>query len=195
VADLIVFQDPARNRLEVFHGPAVAGDPFRPGRPISGFRTGPLGMGHAVLNIKDAEPLLSFYRNLLGFRVSDYVLKPQRSTFSTSMAGTTASQSSALWAWAYGQWTGTALDNANAQLSAQSPTLCFAVVQFPDSTQTHSSVLSTGRLNARSAIFLLNARHTGRVRIRELSRKPQGHYARCGAGTAERRRSVSRHRI
>jgi hypothetical protein len=70
-----VFQDPAGNRLEVFHGPAVAGDPFRPGRPISGFRTGPLGMGHAVLNIKDAEPLLSFYRDLLGFRVSDYALK------------------------------------------------------------------------------------------------------------------------
>lgn len=47
VVDLILFQDPAGNRLEVFHGPAVAGDPFRPGRPISGFRTGPLSMGRA----------------------------------------------------------------------------------------------------------------------------------------------------
>src|SRR5271165_2882136 len=45
VADLILFEDPAGNRLEVFHGPEVAGDPFQPGRPISGFRTGPLGMG------------------------------------------------------------------------------------------------------------------------------------------------------
>ena len=35
VADLILFQDPAGNRLEVFHGPAVASDPFRPGRPIA----------------------------------------------------------------------------------------------------------------------------------------------------------------
>jgi 2,3-dihydroxybiphenyl 1,2-dioxygenase len=76
VADLIVFEDPAGNRLEVFHGPAVASDAFRPGRAISGFRTGPLGMGHAVLNVKNAEPLLSFYRDLLGFRVSDYALKP-----------------------------------------------------------------------------------------------------------------------
>ena len=76
VADLIIFQDPAGNRLEVFHGPAVASDPFRPSRPISGFHTDPLGMGHAVLNVKDAEPLLSFYCDLLGFRVSDYALKP-----------------------------------------------------------------------------------------------------------------------
>jgi len=81
VADLIVFQDPAGNRLEVFHGPAVADEPFRPGRPISGFRTGPLGMGHAVLNVKDTEPLLSFYRDLLGFRVSDYALKPYKLYF------------------------------------------------------------------------------------------------------------------
>lgn len=76
VADLILFQDPAGNQLEVFHGPAVASDPFQPGRPISGFRTGPLGMGHAVLNVEDVEPLLPFYRDLLGFRVSDYGLKP-----------------------------------------------------------------------------------------------------------------------
>ncbi len=76
VADLIVFEDPAGNRLEVFHGPAVATDPFVPGRPISGFRTGPLGMGHAVLHVEDVEPLLPFYRALLGFRVSDYGLTP-----------------------------------------------------------------------------------------------------------------------
>jgi catechol 2,3-dioxygenase-like lactoylglutathione lyase family enzyme len=38
-------------------------------------------MWHAVLNIKDAEPLLSFYRDLLGFRVSDYALKPYRLYF------------------------------------------------------------------------------------------------------------------
>src|SRR5271165_4791297 len=95
VADLILFEDPAGNRLEVFHGPAVADDPFQPGRPISGFRTGPLGMGHAVLNVKDADPLLSFYRDLLGFRVTDYALKPYKLTSSKSMAGTTASPWSA----------------------------------------------------------------------------------------------------
>lgn len=76
VADLISFDDPAGNRLEVFHGPAVADTPFRPGRPISGFRTGPLGMGHAVLNVVDVAPLLPFYRDVLGFHVSDYGLTP-----------------------------------------------------------------------------------------------------------------------
>ena len=81
VADLILFEDPAGNRLEAFHGPALASDPFRPGRPISGFRTGPLGMGHAVLHVEDVEPLLPFYRDLLGFRVSDYGLKPYKLYF------------------------------------------------------------------------------------------------------------------
>ena len=95
VADLILFEDPAGNRLEVFYGPAVAADPFQPGRPISGFRTGPLGMGHAVLHVEDVEPLLPFYRDLLGFRVSDYGLTPTSFTSSTSMAATTASPWSA----------------------------------------------------------------------------------------------------
>src|SRR5262245_8441132 len=44
VRDLIILNDPSGNRLELFHGAAVATDPFRPGRSISGFRTGPLGM-------------------------------------------------------------------------------------------------------------------------------------------------------
>ena len=76
VADLLVFHDPAGNQLEAFHGPEVATDPFRPGRPISGFRTGPLGMGHAVVNVEDVEALLPFYRDVLGFHVTDYGLKP-----------------------------------------------------------------------------------------------------------------------
>jgi len=76
VADLIAFDDPGGNRLEVFHGAALADTPFRPGRPISGFRTGPLGMGHAVLHVTDVAPLLSFYRDVLGFGVSDYGLTP-----------------------------------------------------------------------------------------------------------------------
>jgi catechol 2,3-dioxygenase-like lactoylglutathione lyase family enzyme len=45
-------------------------------RPISGFRTGTLGMGHAVLNVENIESLLPFYRDLLGFKVSDFRLKP-----------------------------------------------------------------------------------------------------------------------
>src|SRR6202795_5072442 len=43
VRDLIVFSDPIGDRLEVFHGAQVSSDPFKPGRAISGFRTGALG--------------------------------------------------------------------------------------------------------------------------------------------------------
>lgn len=81
VRDLIVFHDPAGNRIEVFHGPAITSDPFQPGRPISGFKTGALGMGHVVLNVVDVEPLLPFYRDLLGFRISDYGVKPYKLYF------------------------------------------------------------------------------------------------------------------
>ncbi len=81
VADLIVFRDPAGNRLEAFHGQAVAAEPFKPGRPISGFRTGALGMGHAVLHVVDVEPLLPFYRDILGFGVSDYGQTPYKLYF------------------------------------------------------------------------------------------------------------------
>ena len=72
VTDLIITQDPAGNRLEFFHGAMIDDDPFTPGRPISGFKTGPLGMGHAVLHVRDVQALMPFYRDILGFRISDY---------------------------------------------------------------------------------------------------------------------------
>jgi len=81
VSELISFSDPAGNPLEVFCQPELASDPFRPGRPISGFRTGALGMGHAVLNVEDVEALLPFYRDLLGFKVSDFGLTPYKLYF------------------------------------------------------------------------------------------------------------------
>src|ERR1700742_2730140 len=76
VKDLIVFQDPTGTRIEAFHGPEVASAPFAPGRNISGFRTGPLGMGHVVLHCEDIEQMTAFYEGLLGFRLSDYFLRP-----------------------------------------------------------------------------------------------------------------------
>ncbi len=76
VADLIVFADPAGNRLEAFHGPELADEPFRPARTISGFRTGPLGVGHAVLTVERIDDVMPFYTDVLGFRLSDYVLSP-----------------------------------------------------------------------------------------------------------------------
>jgi 2,3-dihydroxybiphenyl 1,2-dioxygenase len=81
VKDLIVFHDPLGNRLEVFYGAEAAAAPFKPGRSISGFRTGPLGMGHAVLNVSNLDTVMPFYTDILGFRLSDYFLKPFRAFF------------------------------------------------------------------------------------------------------------------
>ena len=76
VGEMIWANDPGGNRIEIFVDPAITDDPFTPGRPISGFATGPYGMGHAVLNVADATALMPFYRDTLGFAVSDFGLKP-----------------------------------------------------------------------------------------------------------------------
>ena len=81
VRRLISFSDPAGNRLEAFCGAEIDDTPFKPGRNISGFRTGPLGMGHAVLHVKDINEAMPFYRDVLGFRLSDYMTRPFNAYF------------------------------------------------------------------------------------------------------------------
>jgi len=81
VRALISFHDPAGNRLEAFHGAEIDDTPFRPGRSISGFRTGALGLGHVVLTVENIEPVMAFYVEVLGFRLSDYIEKPFRAYF------------------------------------------------------------------------------------------------------------------
>ena len=76
VSGLISFADPSGNRLEAFHGPQIADEAFRPGRSISGFRTGSLGMGHAVLTVTDIDASLRFYQDVLGFGISDFIRTP-----------------------------------------------------------------------------------------------------------------------
>jgi 2,3-dihydroxybiphenyl 1,2-dioxygenase len=81
VGGLISFTDPEGNRLEAFYGAEIDEKPFRPGRSISGFRTGPLGLGHAVLTVQNIDPMMAFYVDLLGFGLSDYIEKPFRAYF------------------------------------------------------------------------------------------------------------------
>ena len=81
VRGLISFSDPAGNRLEAFYAAEVDNTPFSPGRSISGFRTGPLGLGHAVLTVENIDPMMAFYVDVLGFGLSDYVLRPFRAYF------------------------------------------------------------------------------------------------------------------
>jgi 2,3-dihydroxybiphenyl 1,2-dioxygenase len=81
VSGLISFHDPAGNRLEAFYGAEIDDTPFSPGRSISGFRTGPMGLGHVVLTVANIEPVMAFYVDVLGFRLSDYIEKPFRAYF------------------------------------------------------------------------------------------------------------------
>ncbi|MFM1814027.1 MAG: hypothetical protein RLZ98_722 [Pseudomonadota bacterium] len=81
VRDLIIVSDPLGHRLEFCHGPEIITDPFQPGRNISGFRTGPLGLGHVVLNVETAGEMLAFYRDVLGFGLSDYYYEPFEAYF------------------------------------------------------------------------------------------------------------------
>jgi 2,3-dihydroxybiphenyl 1,2-dioxygenase len=81
VRSLISFRDPAGNRLEAFYGAEIADTPVRPGRSMSGFRTGPLGVGHAVLTVENIDAVMPFYVDVLGFGLSDYIEKPFRAYF------------------------------------------------------------------------------------------------------------------
>jgi 2,3-dihydroxybiphenyl 1,2-dioxygenase len=81
VTDLISFADPASNRLEAFYGAHIADATFKPSRDVSGFRTGPQGMGHTLLTVPDIDAAVAFYKDLLGFRISDFMVAPLKAYF------------------------------------------------------------------------------------------------------------------
>ncbi len=71
VLAFVAFEDPAGNRSEIFYGQEADFRPLTLTRPMAGYLTGELGMGHAVIGVKDFQANLDFYVNVLGFRVSD----------------------------------------------------------------------------------------------------------------------------
>jgi 2,3-dihydroxybiphenyl 1,2-dioxygenase len=71
VVDFVYLVDPAGNRLELFYGQEADFRPITLTRPMDGYLTGELGMGHAVIGVKDYHTCLDFYLDVLGFRVSD----------------------------------------------------------------------------------------------------------------------------
>ncbi len=77
VLGLINFHDPADLPTEIFYGPLVdKKNIFRSPRPISSFVTGEaggMGVGHIVLSVPNLDDGIRFYRDVLGFRVSDYI--------------------------------------------------------------------------------------------------------------------------
>jgi extradiol dioxygenase len=60
--------------FELCVGPHMRWDPpFRPGRQMSGFKTGALGLGHVVLRSTNRDESVRLLTDTLGFRISDYI--------------------------------------------------------------------------------------------------------------------------
>lgn len=77
VVRMIKLREAGGAPIEIFHGPLVLWErPFLPTTPISGFNTGSLGLGHMILFQKDLKEATEFYRDVMGFKVSDYIAVP-----------------------------------------------------------------------------------------------------------------------
>ena len=72
VVDLVKCVDPNGIPTEVFCGRPINPQPFHPARPMSGFKTGDMGLGHILVYARSLDETVRFYRDLLGFRVSDF---------------------------------------------------------------------------------------------------------------------------
>ena len=72
VRGLIRTSDPSGFAIELFHGPIHDHELFVSPTGVSGFVTGPQGMGHIVVGTPHVAECVDFYTNVLGFRVSDY---------------------------------------------------------------------------------------------------------------------------
>jgi 2,3-dihydroxybiphenyl 1,2-dioxygenase len=71
VVEFIWVSDPAGNRLELFYGQEADFRPLVLTRPMDGYLTDEMGMGHAVIGVTNYRECFDFYVNTLGFRVSD----------------------------------------------------------------------------------------------------------------------------
>jgi 2,3-dihydroxybiphenyl 1,2-dioxygenase len=74
VVGLVKFTDPAGVPSEVFFGPEKAGSPFQSRMVQSGFVAEEQGVGHAVITANDQAESLKFYGDVLGFRLSDFIV-------------------------------------------------------------------------------------------------------------------------
>ena len=72
VIGLIKCVDPAGIPTEIFFGRPVNPVPFYPSRSTSGFKTEGEGLGHILVQVPDLDASVRFYRDLLGFRISDF---------------------------------------------------------------------------------------------------------------------------
>lgn len=73
VMELIVCRAPDGVRTEIFFGPKQDAMPFTPAHGMDGYNTGELGLGHIVLASDDPDATVKWYREMLGFSLSDYI--------------------------------------------------------------------------------------------------------------------------
>jgi len=71
VAAVASFTDPSGNQHELSHGDTSANAPFVSPIGVVGFKTGVQGLGHAVLPTLNFDASLKFFRDALGFGLSD----------------------------------------------------------------------------------------------------------------------------
>lgn len=71
VSDIATFTDPSGNRHELVHGYTGPTAPFKSAIGVNGFKTGAQGMGHTVLPALQFDATLAFFRDVLGFGLSD----------------------------------------------------------------------------------------------------------------------------
>jgi 2,3-dihydroxybiphenyl 1,2-dioxygenase len=74
VANLVKYEDPGGIPSELCYGASIAKDPFRSAVVRSGFVTGNQGLGHAVISARSQDESKAFYRDVLGFRLSDHII-------------------------------------------------------------------------------------------------------------------------
>lgn len=71
VLGLISFDDPYGNHHEIFWGQTVEEEPFRSPAGVEAFVTAGLGIGHVFYAVPDAIEAEAFYRDTMGFRLTD----------------------------------------------------------------------------------------------------------------------------
>jgi len=74
VTGLVKYEDAGGIPSELFYGPVIAKEPFRSAVVRSGFVTGDQGLGHAVVSARSQDESKKFYRDVLGFRLSDHII-------------------------------------------------------------------------------------------------------------------------
>jgi len=73
VERLIQFKDPAGLAVEVFCGAKQAAEAFASDHVRSGFVAENQGAGHLVISTRKQQESLTFYQEMLGFKLSDYI--------------------------------------------------------------------------------------------------------------------------